>query len=278
MRRRFTAAVLLMLLMGAARAAEVDDRELLRPLYARPATTTTSFNMDAYVSYVDGLALQEAKDFKGWTAGVDLTAPLNRTMQLRFHLPVRTEGEAVLVSNGGKIDIDGWSGIYDYATLFFEHQLTGRDGGPNRFAWYLGAGWRTGVLETGTPDKYNHQGRSLHLGGRFERRLGGGGSLLLDAEYRSYEMSDDLNPASLSDDRFNFLRITGSWIGASRGVFTPALELTADAVLTGYFAAAVVPEVFLSAGNRLVLKLGVPVGVSSDAPDWGSQVRATFRF
>lgn len=278
MRETLLLCLLLTLSSGTARAdvARAGVDAVARPLIARPATTTTVFNLDVYGTYVDGQSLQEAEDFRGWTVGLDATVPLNRAMQLRVLLPVRTEGEAVLRAGGEDIDIEGWGGLFDYGTLFFEHQLRGRDGGPNRFAYSLGIGWRTGVLETGTPDKYNHQGRSLHLGGRYERRLKAG-TLLVDAEYRSYEVSDDLNPANLNDDRFNLFRLTGAWMGVRRGALTPAVELTTE-VVEDYVAVSVVPELFLRTGRTVEIKLGAPVGLTADAPDWGASLRATLAF
>lgn len=275
--RSFSLPGFLLLALGFSSFAGADGNEMSRPLIARPATTTSSFNMDIYASYVDGQALQEADDFRGWTAGFDFTLPLNQTMQLRVLLPLRTEGEAVLRSNGAEIDIEGWGGVFDFATLFFEHQLLGRDSGANRFAYFLGAGYRTGVLETGTPDRYNHQGRSLHAGARYERHLASHGVLFLDAEYRSYEVSDDLNPANANDDRFNLFRVTGAWMGTRRGSLTPAVEVSMD-VVEDYVAAVAVPELFLRAGDTVELKLGVPVGITRDAPDWGAQLRATLVF
>ncbi|MGE0623089.1 MAG: hypothetical protein AB7I04_11415 [Pseudomonadales bacterium] len=254
-----------------------SESALERPLIARPATTSRRFNMDVYATYVEGLALQEADDFRGWTVGLDFTLPLTRAMQLRALLPVRTEGEAVLRASDEDIDIEGWSGLFDFGTLFFEHQLVGRDGGANRFAYYLGMGWRTGVLETDTPDKYNHQGRSIHLGGRYERRFVAGSTVLVDAEYRSYEISDDLNPANLNDDRFNLFRLTGAWMGAKRGVLRPAVELTAQAV-EDWLPVSVVPELFLLTGSTMTVKFGIPVGLTADAPDWGAEMRATLAF
>ena len=60
--RSLTTAMAFFSLFGAAGsvAAEIE-----RPLYARPATTTESFNMDAYFEYFDGLALQEAVELEG---------------------------------------------------------------------------------------------------------------------------------------------------------------------------------------------------------------------
>ena len=262
--------VLLAVLLAPVSAAE----ELTRPLYARPATTTTAFNMDVYVEYYDGLKLQEAVDLEGWTAGLDFTLPFNRTMQLRFLLPLRTEAQGVLRSNGEDVDIDGWGGTFRFASLFFEHQLVGRDGGPDRFAYTLGIGHRTGVLETDTGDKYNHRGRSLDAGLRFDRLLSAGGALLLDAELRFFDESDDLNPGSLVEDSFLFGKVTGAWLLAARGRLTPALELTAD-IGENHLAASLVPELYLRTTESLELKLGVPLGLTSDAPDWGAQARLT---
>ncbi|HEY5647066.1 MAG TPA: hypothetical protein VIS76_14035, partial [Pseudomonadales bacterium] len=112
---------------------------------------------------------------------------------------------------------------------------------------------------------------------RYERHWSGFGVLLLDAEYRSYEISDDLNPANANDDRFNLFRLTGAWMGPRRGALTPAVEVSMD-VVQDYVAAVAVPELFLRAGDTVELKLGVPVGISRDAPDWGAQLRATLVF
>ncbi len=272
--RPLAAFGLLIVVLGAvgAHAAEFE-----RPLYARPATTATSFNMDAYFDYYDGLALQEAVDLEGWTAGFDFTFPFSQSMQLRFQLPVRTEADGVLVDGSGDVEIKGWGGTYQFASLHFEHQILGVDGGPNRLSYQLGLGNRTGNLETSIGDKYNHQGRSLHAGLRYDRLLASGGALLADLELRSYEESDDLNPGNLNDDRFFLVKFAGAWVGESRGRLTPALELTADLV-EDYLAVSVVPELYLRTSDALALKFGVPLGVTSDAPNWGAQLRLTVDF
>jgi hypothetical protein len=102
--------------------------------------------------------------------------------------------------------------------------------------------------------------------------LSSGAVLLADLELRFYEESDDLNPGNLDDDRFFLLKFAGGWIGSPRGRLTPALELTAD-VVEDYFALSLVPELYLRTSDVLSLKLGVSVGVTSDAPNWGAQLR-----
>ena len=261
----------------AAEGEGIRASELQRPLYARPATTTRSFNMDAYVEFFDGLDLQEAEDLEGWTTGLDFTIPFNRAMQLRLLLPVRTEADGVLVAGGDDIDIKGWGGTFRFATLAFEHQIVGTDGGQNRLSYMVGAGVRTGNLKTDTPDRYNHRGRSLHLGIRYDRILARGGALMLDTELRFYEESDDLNPGNLSDDRFFWGTINGAWLLARRGAVTPALELTA-ALGENHTALSLVPELFIAAGDTVDLKFVVPIGVTADAPNWGAQFRLTANF
>ncbi|TNF88920.1 MAG: hypothetical protein EP301_03960, partial [Gammaproteobacteria bacterium] len=226
----FRTSLIALALVSLSGAPGLSANEIERPLYARPATTTASFNMDAYFEYFDGLALQEAVDLEGWTAGLDFTYPFSRSMQLRFLLPVRTEAEGVLVDGGEDVDIDGWGGTFRYASLHFEHQLVGVDGGPNRLSYALGLGHRTAILETSVGDKYNHRGRSLHTALRYDRVLGSGAALLADLEVRFYEESDDLNPGNLRDDSFFLVKFAGGWVGSRRGALTPGLELTADLV------------------------------------------------
>ena len=259
-------------LSGWAAAAEFS-----RPLYARPATTSTSFYLDAFFEYFDGLALQEATELEGWTAGLDMTFPFRPNMQLRFLLPARTEAEGVLVNGGGEIDIEGWGGTFDFATLYFEHQVIGVDGGANRVSYFAGFGTRTGVLETGTQDKYNHRGRSWHAGLRYDQILDSGGLWLIDTEIRFYEESDDLHPGNLRDDTFWLATMSTAWLGTRRGVLTPALEVTAD-VAENFFAASLVPEALVRGSEALELKFGLPIGLTSDAPDWGAQFRLTLSF
>ena len=258
----------------AAGADSEDESTLPRPLFARPATTAKSFYMDAFIEYFDGLALQEAVDLEGWTAGLDFTLPFRRGMQIRLLLPVRTEADAVLVDDGEDISIEGWGGTFRFATLFFEHQVVGLDAGPDRLSYFLGYGNRTAVLNTGTPDRYNHQGRSIHGGLRYDRLLSGGGRLIFDGEIRSYEVSDDLNPENLIDDRFLLGTFNAAWIGKRYGAVTPALELTTN-IIDSFFAASLVPEVILRGTDTFEFKFGIPVGLTSDASDWGAQFRLT---
>lgn len=272
---RFLTATVTLISMLAACGSSAADIE--RPLYARPATTAESFSVDAYFEYFDGLMLQEAVDLEGWTAGLDFTFPFSQSMQLRFLLPARTEADGVLLNNGEELDIDGWGGTFEFAGVHFEHQLIGVDGGPNRLSYALGLAYRTAVLETSTGDKYNHRGRSLHTSLRYDRVLASGSALLADFEVRFYEESDDLNPANLKDDTFFLIKFAGGWVASPGQRVTPALEVTADLV-EDYFAASLVPELQMNATDRLAVKFGVPVGMTSDAPDWGAQVRLSLNF
>lgn len=251
--------------------------DFTRPVYARPATTASGFLLEGFFETFEGLTLQEADSLDGWTAGLDFTIPFNRNMQFRLLLPLRTEADGLFVNTGEEVEIEGWGGTFDFATLFFEHQLVGTDNGPNRLAWFGGFGYRTGVLQTGTPDRYNHQGRSMHLGMRYDRVLDRAGMLFLDTEFRFYERSDDLNPGDLIDDTFWLTTVTAAWLAAPLGAITPGVELVAE-IADDYTAASIVPELIISGGQTLDLKLAVPVGLSSDAPDWGAQFRLTFAF
>ncbi len=268
-----TAACWLLLQISAMNLAAAETR----PVYARPAATASSFYIDGYFDYFDGLPLQEAVDLEGWTAGLDMTLPLRPNMQLRLLLPLRTEADGILVRNGDKIEIDGWGGTFDFPTLFFEHQVVGQEAGSNRVSYFVGYGQRLGVLNTGTPDKYNHQGRSLHTGLRYDHDLASGGLLILDSEIRFYETSDDLNPGSLISDSFVLGTLTAAWLGSRMGAITPGFEVVTR-ITENYLAASVIPELIVHAGQSLDVKLALPIGISEDAPDWGAQLRMTLSF
>ena len=261
-------------LLGMVASPVVAD-DINRPVFARPATTVDAFLLEGFLETFDGLDLQEAVALDGWTAGLDFTFAFRPGMQFRFLLPVRTEAEGVFVSNGEETDIEGWGGTFDFASLFFEHQLIGvDDNGPNRFGWFIGIGNRTANLETGTPDRYNHQGRSFHLGVRYDRRLQQLGTLFLDTEFRYYDPSDDLNPGDLLDDTFWLGTVTAAWLLPSRGALTGGVELINE-FGEDWYAASLAPEIILAGSEKLDLKLAVPIGLSSDAPNWGTQFRLT---
>ncbi|MDA1074486.1 MAG: hypothetical protein O3A63_06965 [Proteobacteria bacterium] len=247
-----------------------------RPIYARPAATAEGFRLDSYFEYYDGLLMQEAEDLKGWTAGFDLTLPLTSTMALRLLLPVRTEADATIIGTGQDIEIEGWMGVFDFASLYFEHQLSGTQGQPSRFAYYLGFGSRTSTLKTGTHDEYQHQGRNFQVGGRYDYKADSG-SLFVDTGVRWYEPSDDLNPGDPGNDSFWLLTIRTAWLWNGTGTFTPGVELVVDAG-ESYLSASVVPEIIWQPSDFFHARLGVPLGVSSDAPDYGGQVEISLNF
>jgi hypothetical protein len=247
-----------------------------RPIYARPATTAESFTLDSYIEYFDGMLMQEAEDLKGWTAGLDFTLPLTDYIQIRFLLPVRTEADAVIIDTGEDIKIEGFNGVFDFATLFFEHQLTGRNGEPGRFAYYLGYGSRTAALETGKKDEYHHQGTSYQIGGRYDYQADSG-RLFLDAGLRWYEPSDDLNPGDVLKDNFLLTTLRAAWLWSGTGKLTPGVEIILDAT-DGYTSASVVPEIIWQPSDLIHARLGIPLGVTSDAPDYGGQIEISFNF
>lgn len=240
------------------------------PLIARSAATSDGFYGAVRFDYFDGLDLQEATDLSGWTTALDGTIPISPSMQLRVLLPFRTEAKGTLVKDGTDIEVDGWGGTYDYTSLFFEHQLLGGSAGINHFSYFVGFGARTAVLNTSTPDRYNHTGRSLHLGFRYTRKMNRA-RLFVDSEFRRYERSDDLNPGDLRKDDFEMFLLTFSWLADASSRHTPAIELTTRKA-DNYTDIALVPEYLISVSSSLELKLGLPIGLSAQAPNYGAKV------
>jgi hypothetical protein len=249
----------------------------LRPIHTRPASTAENFYLDASVEYFDGLMMQEAIDIKGWTAALDFTVPFNDTMQIRFQLPVRTEAEGLLVLDGSEIDIEGWTGIYDYTALYFEHQLTGGGEEPGNFSYYVGLGFRASSLKTGTEDEFLHRGRTYHMGVRYDYQAEQGSSAyFLDTGLRTYAETDDLNPNSMSRDKFNMLIVRAGWFRPGIS-FTPGVEFVGD-LGDDYSNFSLAPEIIWRSGDVFQAKLGLAVGLSPDAPDYGGVIEVSFNF
>ena len=268
---RLTLLITLLFTLEIARGADV------RPIHTRPAATVKSFYLDAYVEYFDGLLMQEATDVKGWTAGLDFTFPFRDNMQIRFQLPVRTEAEAFLLLDESIIDLEGWTGIYDYAALYLEHQLSGGGGEPGNFSYYLGIGFRTSALKTGTEDEFLHRGRTYHMGIRYDYQAENGSSAyFIDTGLRTYAETDDLNPNSMSKDKFNMMIVRAGWLHPGTS-FTPGVEVVAD-LGDDYSNITLVPEIIWHGSDVFHARLGLAVGASSDAPDYGGEIMVTFNF
>lgn len=221
--------------------------------------------------------MQEAIDLKGWTASLDLTIPVNETMQFRFEIPVRTEAEGVLLRTENPIDIEGWAGIYENIAMHFEHQLVGGEVEPGNFSYYFGIGSRAATLETGTGDQFIHQARTYYMGARYDYRAESGSSAyFLDAGLRTYAVSDDLNPNSSRGDKFNLGIFRAGWFRPGLS-FTPGVEVVAD-IGYDYTNISLVPELIWHGNDMFHAKIGLAVGISPDSPDYGGAIEFSFNF
>jgi hypothetical protein len=267
--------------LAMAAAAACADETNADPIFVRPASTVKSMSVIANAKYFEHVKLEEADRFDGYGIDFEVAVPLNPTMQLRFVLPAYTRGKARLLSPATyqRIDIKGTGGTFDYPGIVFDNQIRQETEVGYNAAWFVGFGmvlkpW--GVLDTTHGDKYNHQGKLLHLGVKADGALSeGNGRWLANAGLRRYAC-DDLNPAETGDN-FTHWELMGALLFNHRSDrYIPAVELAYTGDLHRYNALHVVPELILPFDKRLDLKIGIPVSLTGDGERWGLRLQLSY--
>jgi hypothetical protein len=250
------------------------SKSMVEPIYTKSARVYSSLVFDAYVEYYTGRKFEEIEDVDATELRVDLSFPIFNRAQLRLSLPFYTSGEGVRVENDENTDLDGHGGTFNFASIGFEYQFLDASQSSVDLLGYASIAQRTNRLETSHGDYMNHRGKNFKLGARLDSDINPGLLFLTDVGYQYYFDSDDLNP-SRNGDSFGQLVATAAIIKHDRNL-KPVLELTYRGDFSDYNNLAIVPELIYSF-NSMELKLGVPVGISSDADDYGMTLGFTYR-
>lgn len=225
--------------------------------------------MDVTASNFSNVELDEADNFDGYTVTADVIIPVDVNKQFRLSVPFYTRGDANLKPWGEPIDIDGDGGVFDFATLQFEHQIyVAKEVGYN-LAYTFGYGNRTARMDTGTGDYYNHRGKIVLLGINMDKSIWDDeAQLLINAGIRYYFDTDDLHPRGID-----------AWVWAdikSAIVFKPliwhvrpAIELTYLGGFNDYNSVSLIPELIIQLVDNVSLKLGGILGLTNDGNQGG---------
>lgn len=274
------------LMLGATMAVQAADYSM-QPIKTDPAKTQDKVMLSVSWESFQGMELDELEDFDGWTLATELVVPFMDRFQLRFNMPLRTEGDAVVKSDhwivpGMEIDVEGNGGVFDFITLVFEHQLFQQQEQGYNLSYYIGGGAVGYPLDTNLPrpgtgtDSLNHNGVVFMAGVKADGERWGT-RLLGNAGLRSYARSDDLNPGS--GDEFTALDLKGAVIFAPWGQYVhPVLELTYLGDFTDLNQFALLPELLIVVNPHLEFKAGASVGLGGNGSEFGGQVEASVRF
>jgi len=265
----FTAALLSYSLSAAA------ENSTLQPILTHFAQTQSETSLDLSATSFSDVELDEADNFDGRTAALGITVPFEDDKQIRFFLPFYTDGDARLTKPGlsftGKtIDIEGDGGVFDYATLQYEHQVRFANKSDYNLAYTIGGGFRTKELETTHGDKFNHTGRVLLIGAKADSYIyDGKAKWLVNAGIRYYHDADDLNPEN--KDSWTWADIRTAVIFDAWGEHAqPIIEVTYLGNFSGYNDLAFMPELIFVLGESVSLKLGGIIGLGSDGNQSGA--------
>jgi hypothetical protein len=274
----FTGVITLWAASVAKGADEAPDYEL-RPILTHYAKTATKVTFTAEFKAFRDLELQEAENFDGIGTDVELVIPFAKRFQLRLYAPIYTAGSARLVNPPHKnIDIWGWGGTLDFSNVQLDWQfLTESDHGFN-MAVGGGVGYALRYLNTSIKDKYNHVGRVLLGGLKFDRKINDLVTVVANAGVRYYWESDDLNPSE-GGDSFGHadLSVAGVFNPFHHTVY-PVLELAYAGDFSGYNSVTVMPEIIWPINTHFELKAGATLGLTSDGERVGARVQAVARF
>ena len=269
-----------------ATAAESLAEYQLQPLFTRYARTSSSITLNSTVQWFDDLPLQEAKNVDGFSVDLDLTVPLSDRFQLRLFYPAYTEGDGELIAsknggNGGKIDIQGDGGVFDYAGATLEYEFLKPETPEDwSLAVYLGYSIVLGALDVEGPNfrnRYNHQGKAIPIGFKADRALTDHLTFLAHVGGRYHYESDDLHPEG--NDVFFLADASAALVYNPFNEWVyPVLELVYRGDLQSYNSLQIVPEVIVPINSNFEVKGGFGFGLADDGENWQARVQATLRF
>lgn len=268
-RRSYLLITVLAASLLSASLAAAALNSTLQPINTHFAQTQTQISLDVTASTFSNVELDEADNFDGHTVAVELTIPFDVNKQFRLSVPFITRGDANLKPGGEHINIDGHGGVFDFATLQFEHQTHVADEAGYNLAYTVGYGNRTAKLDTGTGDYYNHRGKIILLGMKMDKSIWGDeAQLLVNTGIRYYFDTDDLHPRGI--DAWVWADIKGAIVFKPLiWHVRPAIELTYLGGFNDYNLVSLMPELIIQLVENVSLKLGGILGLTSDGNQGG---------
>ena len=253
----------------------------LEPIYSRNARNAQRITVNLTYDNFRNVRLEEADEFDGYTTTAELIVPFgkNKRWEVRFEYPFHTDGDAQFIETGESIDIKGDAGVFDFATLVLQRELSTADNCPVNSSVYLGFGKRATYLDTSIDDKYNHAGSIIRLGfnidnASYDRDL----RLQASLDGRYYFDSDDLNPSD-NGTEFYLMNLSGAAVYNAEGFIKPAFEILYSTDFYDRQIIQAVPQLIIPIGEILEIKGGYAFGHSSgEGSTQTGTIRTTFRF
>ncbi|HHH13077.1 MAG TPA: hypothetical protein ENJ98_02475 [Thiolapillus brandeum] len=276
-----------MLIWAACQVQPALAREP-EPMRTSQAAVGSGAEVRLWYEAFNGVELDEAEEFDGWSATAEASVSFGERYRLRLTYPFKTDGDAIIKEGQGyppdtDITIEGNGGVYDFLTFTFEHQLFfAADRGYN-LGYYLGGGTKADRLDTtkynpedGRYDFFNHTGSVFHGGVKFDR-VHGFGRVLANAGIRYYWSSDDIYPGG-NKDSFLAVDLRGAVVFQPWGAVHPAVELTYLGDFSDFNQLTLLPELLWSVGDHVDLKAGATIGLGGTGSQYGGQAEIAVHF
>lgn len=288
---RYLPMFLLWILLGLATTACAGngDREAsqnlyeLAPLYTLNARNVQRITVNLTYDNFRNVHIEEAEDFDGYSTKAELIVPFGKDhgWEVRLEVPFYTSGDAWSLIDEQDIDIQGNGGVFDFASLLLQKELSHAEECPVNTSLYFGYGHRTNYLDTDTVDndRYNHRGQVARLGFNIDNaRADKNVRLQATLDVRYYFDTDDLNPSDNGVD-FYLVNLSGAAVYNADGFIKPAFEALYSTDLNDRQIIQAVPQLTIPIGDRVELKGGYAFGHSAgEGATQTATLRTTFRF
>jgi len=260
----------------------------VEPIFSRYAQTYHVPTLDLRIEYFHDKPMEEMDDFDGYTVTLDFTYPIDDVSQIELLLPLYTDGEGDYnkpgnTFDGRSLDVDGYGGIRDFASLIYERRLSWLESQSDiNIAWLAGAGKRLDTLDAKhngeLVDKFNHKGKNFQVGLKMDTNIRSGAMTLIgNLRYVVFRDTDDINLTG-DDIDFEVLYATGAIMFNKYGRMTPVLELLLEEDFEDYTSFSLSPGMIYTMSDGLDIKLGAPFRLTSDGQKYAGELELSYRF
>ena len=277
----------ILLLLATTALADSGERKArqnlfeLEPIYTRNARNVQRITVNLTYDNFKNVALEEANEFDGYTTKAEIIVPFgkDKRWEVRFEYPFYTDGDAEVRKTGESIDIDGNGGVFDFATLVLQRELSRTDESPVNSSIYLGGGSRSAYLDTSTGDRYNHNGNVARLGFNLDNaRADRNVRLQSSLDGRYYFDTDDLYPSE-NKTEFFLMNLSGGAVYNAEGFIKPAFEVLYSTDFKDRQIIQAVPQLIVPLWDRVEIKAGYAFGHSDgEGSTQTGTIRTTFSF